>query len=152
MFTKSKTTNGRLPHLLCQGFRKEGNTRCMNQDGNFTSAIPGVVSAYPNSHVTNMKSSPWPRVLGVLGKEGEKIMIDLLLDCGIFTAIESSRGSYHQLSGTRRIVALCMVVDNSRPAVRRSPEPQPCPKQQLRSSPSTSTCTACKKSCHKAGP
>jgi hypothetical protein len=54
---------------------------------------------YPNVHVTAMKGSPWTQVLVLMGKEGEKIMIDLILDCGIFVAIESGQGNYHQLSG-----------------------------------------------------
>jgi hypothetical protein len=64
-----------------------------------TSAIPGVISIYPNHHVATMKASPWPEVLALMGKEGERMMIDLIFDCGIFVAIESGRGSYYQLSG-----------------------------------------------------
>lgn len=64
-----------------------------------TSAIPGVISTYPNHHVAAMKASPWPEILTLMGNEGEKMMIDLILDCGIFVSIESGLGSYHQLSG-----------------------------------------------------
>ena len=46
-----------------------------------------------------MKAWPWPRVLALLGKEGEKAMIDLILDCGIFVAVGSGLGTYYQLSG-----------------------------------------------------
>jgi len=46
-----------------------------------------------------MKTWPWPRVLTLLGKAGESLMLDLILDCGIFVPIESGHGSYHQLSG-----------------------------------------------------
>jgi hypothetical protein len=34
-----------------------------------------------------------------MGKEGERAMIDLLLDCGIFLPVENGRGNYRQLSG-----------------------------------------------------
>jgi telomerase reverse transcriptase len=64
-----------------------------------TSAIPGLQSTYPNSHVTSMKSRPWPQVLLLMGKEGERAMIDLILDCGIFLDVGSGRGVYHQLCG-----------------------------------------------------
>lgn len=95
----SKAGNGRPQHLLCQGFRKEVSARSVRRDGPVISAIPGLISTYPNSHVTSMTASPWPQVLGLMGKEGEKAMIDLILDCGIFLPFENGRGNYHQLSG-----------------------------------------------------
>jgi telomerase reverse transcriptase len=70
---------------------------------NAASAIPGVLSIHPNGHVTSIKADPWPRILGLMGKEGERTMIDLLLDCGIFLAVESGRGTYHQLSGESKM-------------------------------------------------
>jgi telomerase reverse transcriptase len=93
----SKARNGRVQHLLCQGFKKDFS---IHRDAVVTSAIPGLVSTYPNSHVTSMKAEPWPPVLTLMGKEGEKTMIDLILDCGIFLYIENARGSYQQLCGT----------------------------------------------------
>jgi telomerase reverse transcriptase len=98
-FSKASASNDRLHHLLCQGFRKDIDVRSVHRDENVTSAIPGVISTYPNSHVAAMKASPWPKILALMGKEGERVMIDLILDCGIFVPIESGRGSYHQLSG-----------------------------------------------------
>lgn len=70
-----------------------------HRDGAVTSAIPGILSIYPNCHVTSIKASPWPQVLMLMGKEGERVMIDLILDCGIFLAVESGLDSYYQLSG-----------------------------------------------------
>lgn len=99
IFSKSGSSNERLKHLLCQGFRREASLRSIHRDENVASAIPGVISTYPNSHVTSLKASPWPEILALMGKQGESVMIDLLLDCGIFIPIETSRGSYHQLSG-----------------------------------------------------
>ena len=71
----------------------------MRHEENHISGIPGVQSVYPNIHVTSMKSTPWPQVLLLMGKEGERAMIDLILDCGIFLEVESGRGVYHQLCG-----------------------------------------------------
>jgi telomerase reverse transcriptase len=99
IFSKTTTPNGRAHHLLCQGFRKDVSSRSVHRDENVISAIPGVVSTYPNSHVTAMKTSPWPEILALMGEEGERVMIDLILDCGIFVSIESGQGTYHQLSG-----------------------------------------------------
>ena len=71
----------------------------VNQDQGPTFAIPGVVSTYPNSHVTSMKTKPWSQILLLMGKEGEKMMVDLILDCGIFVKTDSGSGVYHQLCG-----------------------------------------------------
>ncbi|KAK0126716.1 hypothetical protein ONS95_008298 [Cadophora gregata] len=95
----SKSSNGKVQHLLCQGFRKDVMHRNIHQGGNAGSSIPGVTSTYPNSHVTEMKARPWPQILLLMGKEGERAMIDLILDCGIYLAVESGHGTFNQLSG-----------------------------------------------------
>jgi telomerase reverse transcriptase len=99
LFSKAHKSNGKVNHLLCQGFRKNATSRSVHRDENATSAIPGIISTYPNIHVTSIKASPWPEILALLGKEGERVMIDLILNCGIFLRLASGRGSYHQLSG-----------------------------------------------------
>jgi len=99
LFSKLKASNRRLQHLLCQGFRTDVTSRAVREEENGRCAIPGIVSTYPNSHVTSLKISPWPQVLGLMGKEGEQTMINLLMDCSIFIPVENTRGSYHQLSG-----------------------------------------------------
>lgn len=75
------------------------SARSVRRDENLTSAIPGVLSTHLNTHATALKASPWPQILMLMGKEGEKTMIDLILDCGIYVAVESGQGSYYQLSG-----------------------------------------------------
>lgn len=65
--------------------------------------IPGITSHYPNSHVSTIRSALWADVLNLLGKEGERIMLDLVLDCGVFIAVESGRGNFYQLSGNESI-------------------------------------------------
>ncbi|CAG8973146.1 hypothetical protein HYALB_00008677 [Hymenoscyphus albidus] len=90
---------GRAQHLLCHGFQKGVSTRMINQGESHISDIPGVISAHPNSHVTAIKTNPWPQVLLLLGREGDNVMADLIMDCGIFVEAEAGRGVYHQLSG-----------------------------------------------------
>lgn len=46
-----------------------------------------------------MKQAPWPQLLQLLGKSGEFMMINLLLDCSIFLNVEAGHGNYYQLSG-----------------------------------------------------
>ena len=98
LFSKRSGTTERVHHLLCQGYRKDA-THLMHRDENANAAIPGVISFHPNSHVDAMKADPWPKVLMLMGKEGERTMIDLMLDCGTFKSLEDGKGNYHQLSG-----------------------------------------------------
>ncbi|PBP22858.1 putative telomerase reverse transcriptase protein [Diplocarpon rosae] len=99
IFSKTVPVFGKVPHLLCQGFRKNVPHRSIHQGENAAGTIPGVVSTYPNSHVTSMKAHPWTQVLVLMGREGERAMIDLILDCGVFLAVGSGQGTFHQLSG-----------------------------------------------------
>jgi telomerase reverse transcriptase len=46
-----------------------------------------------------LKGPPWPQILALMGKEGQRMMIDLILDCGIFVAVEGGHGNYFQLNG-----------------------------------------------------
>ncbi|TVY53989.1 Telomerase reverse transcriptase, partial [Lachnellula suecica] len=92
------STNANTQHLLCQGYQRDISSRAIRQGG-VTSAIPGLQSTYPNSNVTAMKARPWPQVLLLMGKEGERAMIDLILDCGVFLEVGNGRGVYRQLSG-----------------------------------------------------
>ncbi|KAH6671184.1 hypothetical protein B0J14DRAFT_89832 [Halenospora varia] len=100
LFSKGNAPHGRVQHLLCQGFRKDISSRAVIRGENHTSGIPGVVATHPNHHIATMKAPPWSQVLNLLGKEGEKLMIDLILDCGIFIEVGKGCGIYHQLSGT----------------------------------------------------
>ncbi|KAI9650201.1 Telomerase reverse transcriptase [Ciborinia camelliae] len=56
------------------GYRKDISSRSVHRDENLRTSIPGVNSIYPNSHVTAMKTWPWPHVLALLGKAGERVM------------------------------------------------------------------------------
>lgn len=58
-----------------------------------------MYSVYPNEHVQVLKESPWPQLLMLLGKEGERIMIDLLVDDAIFRAVKAGNDNLYQLSG-----------------------------------------------------
>lgn len=94
LFSKSDRSASWPKHLLCDGFR-----RMPMADDNADTSIPGVFSWFPNSHVDTLKQAPWTHALALLGKSGERIMIDLLLDCSIFVAIQAGSGNYYQLSG-----------------------------------------------------
>ncbi|KAL9002381.1 MAG: hypothetical protein Q9188_004680 [Gyalolechia gomerana] len=61
--------------------------------------IPGLVLHYPNSHVGTLKSRLWSDLLNLLGKDGEQIMLETILECAIYAPVESGKGNYYQLSG-----------------------------------------------------
>lgn len=68
--------------------------------------ISGLVLHYPNSHVGALKTRPWTDLLNLLGKDGEQIVLDLLLNAAVYTSVESGRGNYYQLSGNSTIPTL----------------------------------------------
>ncbi|KAL8703103.1 MAG: hypothetical protein Q9201_003694, partial [Fulgogasparrea decipioides] len=70
-----------------------------NDEQGALTGIPGLVLHYPNSHVGTLKSRPWTELLNLLGKDGEQIMLDLILDCAIYMGVESGKGIFYQLSG-----------------------------------------------------
>ena len=63
-------------------------------------AIPDLFALYPNEHRAALKASPWPQLLMLLGKSGERIMMDLLLDCAIFVPVKAGFDNYYQRNGT----------------------------------------------------
>lgn len=86
-------------HLLCHGYRRASAPQQPNEEYCVLAHIYGTVSHYPNSHVSTMKNETWTDVFGLLGKGGDWIMRDLVLDCGVFVLVDSGRGNYYQLSG-----------------------------------------------------
>ncbi|KAJ5391980.1 hypothetical protein N7509_007470 [Penicillium cosmopolitanum] len=79
-------------HVLAHGFQHAS-------ENSVDSGIPGVAIQFPNRNVQALKQTPWTDVLGLLGQNGEEIMIHLLLDCGIFVPLDASKGIFYQLSG-----------------------------------------------------
>ncbi|KAG8525371.1 uncharacterized protein KY384_009015 [Bacidia gigantensis] len=81
------------PHALCHGYKR--TTQCA-QAG--IQSIPGVAAHYPNSNVHAFKGAVWSQILALLGKDGEGIMLDLLLSCGIFSSISQAHSTFYQIS------------------------------------------------------
>jgi telomerase reverse transcriptase len=81
-------------HLLTHGFQRPS----MGQNA-LDTRIPGIVCQFPNHNVATLKAGPWADVLGLLGCNGEDIMMHLLFDCGVFAAINARKGVYYQISG-----------------------------------------------------
>ncbi len=85
--------------MLCRGYQRT-NGALAGDDHATLPGIPGIVLHYPNSHVGRLKSRPWSDLLNLLGKDGEKIMLELILYCAIYAAVEKGQDNYYQLSGT----------------------------------------------------
>lgn len=85
--------------MLCHGYQRTNGPLAGDDHGTLP-GIPGIVLHYPNSHVGTLKSRPWTNLLNLLGKDGEKIMLELILDCAIYAAVEKGLDNYYQLSGT----------------------------------------------------
>ena len=68
-------------------------------DAGGVSCIPGLIARHPNSSIQTLKSSLWCRLHALLGQGGDRILMDLLLECSIFLPVEKNVGNYYQLSG-----------------------------------------------------
>ncbi|KAE9994719.1 hypothetical protein Vi05172_g10512 [Venturia inaequalis] len=87
-------------HLLCQGFeRLSGATAQNGIKENAIAGIPGVVYQHANQHVQALTSSAWCSLLSLLGRGGDLIMVDLLLESCLFVPDVDSAKSLSQLSG-----------------------------------------------------
>ncbi|KAI9740924.1 MAG: hypothetical protein M1818_004530 [Claussenomyces sp. TS43310] len=96
IYSREVRFGSRPRHILCQGFR---SAHAVNPPDNPTSALPGPATVYPNQHVASIKSAPWPQILSLMGRAGKRIMVDLIIDCDVFTIIQTGQGNYSQLSG-----------------------------------------------------
>ncbi|KAL6357993.1 hypothetical protein LRP88_08172 [Fusarium phalaenopsidis] len=94
LFSRDLKAGRRPKHLLCDGFRKSAGP---GDQGN--TSIPGLFSLYPNSHVKALREAPWPQLLALLGRAGEKIMIDLLVDTSVYVNVQAGFNNYYQLTG-----------------------------------------------------
>jgi telomerase reverse transcriptase len=61
--------------------------------------VPGLVERSPNSHVRTLKEPTWCRLHALLGQRGDRIIIDMLLECAVFLTVNGGSGNYIQLSG-----------------------------------------------------
>ena len=87
------------PHMLCHGYQRAGPPKYSIEDCCPFAGIPGLTSIYPNTHVSHIKGATWTDLLNIMGREGEMIMLGLILDCGIFIPVDQGRDNFYQLSG-----------------------------------------------------
>lgn len=95
LFSREKARSSQPQHLLCDGFRKRAGQPAA------PCSIDGLYTLYFNERVANIKTTPWPQLLHLLGKSGVSMMINLLLDCSIFLPVAAGQQNYYQLSGKK---------------------------------------------------
>ncbi|WQF78234.1 hypothetical protein CDEST_03248 [Colletotrichum destructivum] len=99
LFSKIQPHTAWPKHILCDGFKKRAENVANGNGQDAAGPIPGLVSVQPNHSVQALKETPWPQTLMLLGKSGEQIMIDLLIDTAVFLPVKAGIGNLHQLSG-----------------------------------------------------
>lgn len=102
LFYRTHRQAHKPPHMLCHGYQRVSNAGQLNQEHGAMAGIPGLLSHYPNSNVETLKDVAWAEILGLLGKEGNRIMLDMVMFCGIFVAVDGGQGNYYQLSGKQK--------------------------------------------------
>jgi telomerase reverse transcriptase len=100
--------------------------------------VPGLAERSPNSHVRTLKEPTWCRLHALLGQGGDRIIMDMLLDCAIFLPLEGGISNYYQLSG---IPISDLKPDEKRKDVDVSPNAKPTPANQCDESRSPSAIT-----------
>lgn len=98
MFRIAPSAAYRPSHLLCQGYQRG----CTSDGLGWT--LLGLQCHYPNEHVNCLKGPQWHAVLRLLGKDGEEVMRNLLVDEAIFVPVGSGFGNYYQISGVQKVL------------------------------------------------
>ncbi|POS72887.1 telomerase reverse transcriptase [Diaporthe helianthi] len=74
LFSRAVGPSARPHHLLCDGFQKHAGPRQQS------CSVQGLFSVCHNERVAALKQTPWPQLLSLLGRAGEGMMINMLLD------------------------------------------------------------------------
>lgn len=99
LFNRLHRHANRPPHLLCHGYQRAQAPRSNNENHGALAGIPGIIARYPNNNVSTLKNGAWSSLLTLLGKDGDRIMLDILLHCGLFALCSAGNGNCYQLSG-----------------------------------------------------
>lgn len=95
-----RSTSHKPSHILCHGFQRSASTsHAQVAAAEPTSSIPGLIERTPNSHVRALKAPVWCRLQALLGSGGDKVIMDMLLECAMFRPVEGGTANYYQLSG-----------------------------------------------------
>lgn len=113
LFNKIHQQSFRPSHMLCHGYQRARGSKQSGNDQYTMAGIPGIVPHYPNDNVSILKGAQWNKVLNLLGKDSERVMLNMIICCGIYVMVENGRGNFYQLSGTPMTDLKALVSANS---------------------------------------
>ena len=61
--------------------------------------INGLDCTSNGTNASVMSDCAWQELLQLLGKDGDKVMLDIILYCGVFVPTENGKGNLIQISG-----------------------------------------------------
>lgn len=99
LFNRIHPTVHKPPHTLCLGYQRASSHGENGVTLSAATGISGLVNLYPNTNVDAVKSQPWVNLLASLGKDGDKFMANLLLECALFVPVDSGDHNLRQISG-----------------------------------------------------
>ena len=100
LFHRTYRHIGKPQHLLCQGFQRAHAFNSSNQGHCALGNIPGLILHYPNNNVNQLKAAAWEDLYGLMGRAGERLMLDLLIDYSVFVPLPPDDLNLHQICGT----------------------------------------------------
>ncbi|KAK4992675.1 Telomerase reverse transcriptase [Elasticomyces elasticus] len=99
LFRKHRTAH-RPPHILCHGFQRAATGGQHGLNLSVAPGIPGLLSYSPNAHVETLKNQPWSSLPSLIGKDAQRVLIDLFMECGIYIPVNAGNDNLSQISGT----------------------------------------------------
>jgi telomerase reverse transcriptase len=99
LFNNAATGAFRPKHVLCHGYQRAITWRGADRTPATVPKIPGLILEHPNENVNALKQAPWTEIYAMLGKDGDRVMLGLLLDCAVFLRLSSGKDNFYQLSG-----------------------------------------------------
>lgn len=88
----------RQAHLLCHGRARSKATHTGDAHV-MPSSIHGLVDLFHNPHVAQLKTRPWTLLPDLLGNDTERVLVELLMGCGIYRTEADADGPFFQISG-----------------------------------------------------
>lgn len=76
-------------HLLCHGYQRSAGA-ANGVDACPVPGIPGVFSVAANDYVRELKEPPWSNLPDLLGRGADRMLSDLLKDCGLYRPVAES--------------------------------------------------------------
>ena len=99
LFNSISCQSEKPSHVLCNGYKQSLNSRRGPERTRL--GFCGVNDAEADTNASIMQGKVWQTLLKLLGKDGDQVMLDLILHCGIFVSVSVGKNNLYQLSGNR---------------------------------------------------